>query len=155
MLGMLYELCAPWRCLVSDKFKFSARSKVRLLGVRPDLILVVSRGLLYSSIDFAITEGLRGLERQKMLLETGKSRTLRSSHLRQPDGFAHAIDVMAVGDLDRDGDIDAQDKNITWNREWYGSISDAMYKAARELDISIRWGGAFKSFYDGPHFELL
>jgi peptidoglycan L-alanyl-D-glutamate endopeptidase CwlK len=61
---------------------------------------------------------------------------------------------MAVGDLDRDGDVDAQDRSIAWNREFYDKIADAMKKAATELGIPIRWGGDFQGFYDGPHFEL-
>jgi peptidoglycan L-alanyl-D-glutamate endopeptidase CwlK len=61
---------------------------------------------------------------------------------------------MAVGDLDRDGDVDAQDRSLTWRREWYGEIAKAMLIAAQELRVNIRWGGSFKSFYDGPHFEL-
>jgi peptidoglycan LD-endopeptidase CwlK len=30
-----------------------------------------------------------------------------------------------------------------------------MKQAAKELGVSIRWGGDFKSFFDGPHFELV
>ena len=88
-------------------------------------------------------------------MDRGFSRTLRSNHLRQPDGFAHAIDVMAAGDLDGSGTIDAQDRALTWNRGNYLSISEAMKQSADELRIGIRWGGDFKSFFDGPHFELV
>lgn len=126
-----------------------------LQGVHPDLILVASRALLYSDVDFAVTEGVRSLERQRALLDKGFSRTLKSKHLVQPDGFAYAIDVMASGDLNKDGTTDAQDRSIVWNREFYGTIAAAFYKAAKELEIVVRWGGNFKTFYDGPHFELL
>lgn len=130
-----------------------------LHGVHSDLVLVVSRGLLYSEVDFAVTEGLRGMDRQIMLLDSGRSKTLQSKHLAHDDGMSRAIDVMAVGDLDGDGDVDAQDRAITWNREWYGAIADGMHRASMELGIGIRWGGDFKTrggkpWYDGPHFEL-
>jgi peptidoglycan LD-endopeptidase CwlK len=29
-----------------------------------------------------------------------------------------------------------------------------MKQAAEELDVAIVWGGDWKSFPDGPHFEL-
>ncbi len=136
-------------------FVFGSRSRRRLEGVHSDLVLVASRGLLYSTVDFAITEGVRSLERQRGLKAKGFSQTLTSKHLVQDDGFAHAFDVMAVGDLNGDGDVDAQDKSITWDRDLYGEIAKAMKQAAAELGISVRWGGDFKSFYDGPHFELV
>lgn len=138
-----------------NEWQFSRRSRQALLGVHPDLVLVVSRGLQYSPIDFAVTEGLRSMKRQRDLVAKGWSQTLRSKHLKQPDGFGHAIDVMAVGDLDADGDIDSQDKSITWVRHHYARIAEAMKRASAELQIPIRWGGDFKSFFDGPHFELV
>ena len=145
----------------SVMFVFGRKSLASLEWVRPDLILVVSRGLLYTPYDFMITEGRRFLERQKRLVAAGFSWTLNSKHLVQPDGFAHAIDVMAVGDLDADGDIDAQDLSLTWDREIYGEIAKGMKKAATELGRTIRWGGDFKATrsgeprFDGPHFEIV
>lgn len=136
-------------------FRFGSRSRERLRSVHPDLVLVVSRGLLYSEIDFAVTEGLRSIERQRDLVSRRLSQTYASKHLVQPDGYAHAVDIMAVGDLDGDNDVDAQDRTRTWDRELYTAIAVAMQRAADELGIPIRWGGAFKSFFDGVHFELL
>jgi peptidoglycan L-alanyl-D-glutamate endopeptidase CwlK len=135
--------------------RFSTRSRRALAGVHPDLVLVVSRGLLYSPHDFAVTEGLRSVERQRELVIKGWSRTYHSRHLLQPDGYGHAVDIVAVGDLDGDGDRDAQDRALTWDRQIYTQIADGMARAAHELGIGIRWGGEFRSFFDGPHFELL
>lgn len=134
--------------------KPDARCRRKLLGVHSDLVLVVSRAMLYTEVDFTVTEGLRSYARQVKLRATGKSQTLRSKHLKR-NGFAHAVDVMAVGDLNDDGVTDHQDKSITWNRVHYWCIAAAMKRAAAELGIHIRWGGHFKSFFDGPHFELL
>lgn len=136
-------------------FTFGDLSKLMLVGVHPDLVLVVSRGLLYSPHDFAVTEGLRSASRQKDLVAQGFSKTLLSKHLAQLDGYSHAFDIVAVGDLNDDGLVDAQDKKLTWDKTIYTEIADAMKKAAAELNIGIRWGGDFKSFFDGPHFELL
>ncbi len=136
-------------------WRLGEKSKTNLIGVRPDLIRVVTLGLSYSPYDFAVSEGLRTKERQIKLVADGFSKTLFSLHLVQDDGFAWATDLVAVGDLDKDGDIDAQDKKLTWRPEIYRPIADAMKRAAKELGVSVRWGGDFKTWFDGPHFELL
>jgi peptidoglycan L-alanyl-D-glutamate endopeptidase CwlK len=130
-------------------FVFSRKSREALWGVHSDLVLVVSRGLLYSSTDFVITEGLRSQARQDELYAAGLSMTRYGKHLT-----GQAIDVMAVGDLDGDGMVSPQDKILTWRPELYAAINEGMQRAAKELEIPIRWGGEFKSFFDGPHFEM-
>lgn len=134
--------------------KLGARSLRVLAGVHPDLVRVVALGLEYSPFDFSVSEGLRTIERQRELVALGFSKTHQSKHLRQEDGFAHAVDLVAVGDLNADGVVDAQDKKLTWDREVYHGISLAIKLAAEDLGVRIRWGGEFKSFFDGPHFEL-
>lgn len=140
-------------------FQLGKRSLLNLVGVHPDMIRVVFRAIELTPHDFTVTEGLRDIERQRKLVRRGFSWTLRSKHMRQPDGFSHAVDVMAVGDLNKDGKEDAQDKSITWNKEIYTDIASAFQQAADELNVKIRWGGTFKSQdgeprFDGPHFEL-
>jgi peptidoglycan L-alanyl-D-glutamate endopeptidase CwlK len=135
-------------------YRLASRSRRNLEGVHPDLVRVVERAIEITRVDFAVIEGLRSIERQRELVARGSSRTLDSRHLMQPDGYGHAVDVMAVGDLDGDGDVDAQDRSRAWDRDWYYLISVAMERAALELGVEIRWGGRFKGFFDGPHFEL-
>ena len=135
-------------------FTFSRRSESNLVMVHPDLVRVARRGLILSPYDFAVTEGLRMLTRQRELVRRGVSKTMNSKHLLQTDGWAHAFDVVAVGDLNMDGVVDVQDRSITWDKEIYGRIAKAMYAAAKEFGVKIRWGGEFKSLFDGPHFEL-
>lgn len=134
--------------------KPSRRTLRALRHVHPGLTLVVARAWSYTTVDFMVTEGLRSSARQLRLIQQKRSKTVHSNHLKQKDGCAHAVDVMAIGDLNNDGVVDQQDKDITWDRELYGQIAVAMKRAADELGISIRWGGDFKSFFDGPHFEL-
>ncbi len=142
-------------------YVFGARSRANLEFVDPRLVAVADRAITYTTIDHAVTEGLRQLERQKELYAKGWSETMNSKHLAQkPSGLSHAIDVMAVGDLDGDGDVDAQDKARTWSPVIYTEIAVAYKRAARELGTKIRWGGEFKHrngkpFFDGPHFELV
>jgi peptidoglycan L-alanyl-D-glutamate endopeptidase CwlK len=119
-------------------YRFSARSESRLEGVHPALVKVARRALELSGVDFGITEGLRTEARQKQLVEAGASRTMKSRHLT-----GHAIDVVAyVG------------KGVRWDWPLYGTIAQAMQTASVELGIPIEWGGDWKEFKDGCHFQL-
>lgn len=120
-------------------FSFSRRSLENLKDVHPDLIRVVTRGLILSKIDFVITEGKRTLERQKELKAAGKSQTLDSKHLS-----GHAIDVAAY-----------VNGEVKWEWEYYEEISHAMKRASEELTIPLKWGGDWDTFKDGVHFELM
>jgi peptidoglycan L-alanyl-D-glutamate endopeptidase CwlK len=136
-------------------FQLGRRSLERLHRVHPDLVRVVLRAIEYTTVDFRVEEGARDEARQLDLVEQGFSKTMASKHLIQPDDFAHAVDLVAVGDLNGDGKVDHQDKALTWDKSKYSLIADAMTRAAEELGVRIRWGGDFKSFFDGPHFELV
>lgn len=119
-------------------FKFGKRSQDKLLGVHPDLIAVMDRAIELTEIDFAITEGVRTEERQKALVASGASTTMRSRHLT-----GHAVDVAAfVG------------KELRWDWPLYGRIAEAVKAAAKEVGVPVEWGGDWKSFPDGPHFQL-
>ena len=119
-------------------FRFSSRSLRNLEGVHPDLVAVAHRALQITEIDFLVTEGLRTREKQIELVRAGASRTTRSRHLT-----GHAIDVAAwvAGE-------------VRWDWPLYAEISRAFKQAAFELKIPIVWGGDWKSFRDGPHYEL-
>ena len=133
---------------------FSHRSIAALEGVHPDLVRVITLGLQHSPIDFMITEGVRSRERQIQLYEQGFSLVHSGgTHEIQPDGYGHAVDVMAVGDLNGDRTCDHRDTLLTWDKANYGAIAFAVKRAAIELKVHIRWGGDFKRIFDGPHFE--
>ena len=123
-------------------YKFSKRSEQSLQGVHPDLVAVIRRALALTEVDFMVTEGVRSLERQRQLYTKKASQTMNSMHLPQSDGFAHAVDLAAwVGE-------------VRWDWPLYHRIADAVKAAARELNVPIEWGGDWKSFKDGPHFQL-
>ena len=119
-------------------FKLSARSLSRLEGVHPDLVKVVHRAIQNSTVDFAVLEGLRTPERQQQLVKAGASLTLKSRHLT-----GHAVDLGAI-----------VDGKIRWDWPLYYKIAEAMKDAARDLKVSITWGGDWTMFKDGPHYEL-
>ncbi len=111
---------------------------MRLKGVHPDLVNVVNYAIEISTVDFTVLEGLRTIERQKAMFDAGSSQTMNSRHL---DG--HAVDLGAW--------VDGQ---VDWSWPLYSKIAAAMKTAAQELNIPIEWGGDWKTFKDGPHFQL-
>jgi peptidoglycan L-alanyl-D-glutamate endopeptidase CwlK len=122
----------------TQRFKLSARSRSRLIGVHPDLVRVVERAIQLTDTDFAVIEGVRTLAKQREYVASGASQTLNGRHLT-----GHAVDLAAyVG------------RELRWDWPLYHKIAAAMKQAAVELSISIVWGGDWKKFPDGPHFEL-
>ena len=120
------------------------RSERNLMGVHVDLVKVVRK----TAEDWAstndgvsrliVTEGLRSKERQIELHKAGASMTLNSRHLT-----GHAVDlaVIIAGKPD-------------WSWPPFHRLGQLMKSNARGLNVPIVWGGDWKSFKDGPHFEL-
>lgn len=147
-------------------FNLSKKSLNNLVGVDESLVKVVKRAIELTTIDFAVIEGVRSLERQKELLVKGATQTLKSKHIE-----GRAVDLLAY--LDGRG---------SWELPLYDNIADAMKAAAIEYKVSIRWGAAWnvpdiriwsgtmeeamnfymkerikdgkRPFIDAPHFEL-
>lgn len=127
-------------------FVLSKKSRAKLTGVHKDLVRVVDLAIAISAVDFMVTCGLRTLEEQKVLVATGKSKTMKSKHLT-----GHAVDLAPI--------IDGK---ISWKFNDFIPIAEAMQKAAKELGVSIVWGADWDSdgdikehsFIDAPHFQL-
>ncbi len=119
-------------------FRLSRRSRQSLNGVHPDLVRIVERAIEITPVDFIVTEGLRTRERQAQLFKAKATMTMNSRHLT-----GHAVDVVAwVG------------SEVRWDWPLYSLIAAAMKRAAAELAIPLEWGGDWRSFKDGPHFQL-
>tara|TARA_R110000868_G_scaffold5755_2_gene33862 strand:- start:1417 stop:1797 length:381 start_codon:yes stop_codon:yes gene_type:complete len=119
-------------------YKLDERSQLRLKGVHPDLVKVVEHAIDISTINFTVLEGLRTPDRQKLLRDAGASQTLNSRHIT-----GHAVDLGAL-----------VDGEVRWDWPLYHKIAAAMKQAAQELKVAIVWGGNWRTFKDGPHFEL-
>ncbi len=119
-------------------FKLGKRSIERLQGVHHDLVRVVERAIDLTPVDFTVLEGLRSPERQQTLVASGASQTLNSRHIT-----GHAVDLGAW-----------VDNQVDWSWPLYAKIANAMKAAAKELGVAIVWGGDWRTFKDGPHFEL-
>lgn len=148
--------------------KFGARemlddiSEKRLVGVHADLVRVVRQAflLLPPGLSVRVNEGLRTRERQAQLVASGASKTMNSRHLT-----GHAVDLVALVDLDGDGKPE-----VRWDWPLYYRIAEIVRAAARAENVPVVWGGNWKplaetpapitakslsrTFPDGPHFEL-
>jgi len=127
------------------------RSLDNTQGLHPDLIRVINRASDTSPTMFVVTEGLRTLERQKELLRIGATKTLKSRHLKQADGYGHAFDFYAYVDINNDGKITFEEMSSV---RLMLLIADAIKKASAEEKVAITYGGDWRKFKDYPHFEL-
>lgn len=137
-------------------YKLGNKSKEKLKGVHPDLVKVIEKAISISEQDFTVLEGIRTPARQRQLYAQGRTApgpvvtwTLNSRHFVQQDGYGHAVDLAPWP--------------IDWNTiSKFDAIADAMFKAAKELGVAIRWGADWDSDgnprergeTDSPHFEL-
>ena len=128
-------------------YKLSSRSAGRLHKpeTHPDIIKVVERAIELTEVDFGISQTVRTIEQQEENVRKGVSKTMKSRHIPSSNasGMCEAVDVYAW-----------VDGGVSWDAEYYHQIADAFKEAANELDIEITWGGDWKSFFDGPHFQL-
>tara|TARA_R110002124_G_C8938632_1_gene512516 strand:+ start:774 stop:1160 length:387 start_codon:yes stop_codon:yes gene_type:complete len=120
------------------KYVLGTRSKQRLTGLHPDLVAVVELAITKTDVDFTVLEGMRTRTRQRSLYTKGSSMTMNSRHLT-----GHAVDLGAY-----------VDGEVKWDWPLYHRIAKAMNEAALELKVDLDWGGDWKSFPDGPHFQL-
>lgn len=118
-----------------------ARSRKNLEGVHPDLVAVMERVFVAlegrpDKLGAVVTEGRRSMERQAQLVRAGASRTMNSRHIT-----GHAVDLAAT-----------VAGAVRWDWPLYVRLAEVV--RAQALGIPIVWGGSWKSFPDGPHFEL-
>ena len=114
------------------------RSLLRLEGVHPDLVRVVKTAAALSDLDFTVLEGLRTVERQTQLVKQGASKTMNSRHIT-----GHAVDLAPM--------IGGK---VSWDWPLYHRLAKVVKAAAADENVPITWGGGWRTFKDGPHWEL-
>lgn len=127
-----------------SNFQLSQRSLTRLLGVHPDLVAIVILAIQRTPVDFTVIEGVRTVAQQREYVARGTSKTMNSYHLPQADGLGHAVDLAPlVGGA------------IPWNN-WpaFTDLAGVVKACAAELGVPVEWGGDWKTFKDGPHFQI-
>jgi len=144
-------------------YALGAGSRRELAGVHPRLIAVAERAIVLTTQDFAVHDGLRTEAEQRDYVKRGVSKTMASKHMRQADGYGHAVDLVPF--------INGK---LRWEWPAIYPIVLAVKRAAAELGVDLRWGGTWQSvrdlpddiagirkaqiaigrFDDGPHFEM-
>lgn len=115
----------------------NAESMKKLVGVHPHLTAVVLKAHERGA-NFIVTCGMRTLAEQKKLVAIGASKTMKSRHLT-----GHAVDLAVI-----------VDRKVRWDWPLYHILAEQMFLAANELSIPLEWGGNWRTFKDGPHFQL-
>jgi len=129
-------------------YKYSKRSAERLATCHPDIQKVMNEVIKF--YDCTIIEGIRTKETQEEYVRTGKSKTMNSRHLKQNDGYSHAIDVIAYP--------------IKWNDNPRNYLfAGVVIGISKMLGVDLRagadWDGdgetSDQTFNDIVHFELV
>ena len=127
-------------------YQLSDRSLNRLGGVDPRLVEVIKKAITLTKVDFGIPEygGLRTVEEQKKLFQTGRS---KADGVSRPSYHqtGRAVDVYAY--------INGE---ASWDRCHLSKVANAVLQAANQLGYTVNWGGLWKSFKGGdyPHFQI-
>lgn len=119
-------------------YKLGAQSELLLRGVHPDLVKVVRRAIQITKIDFKVLEGVRSVARQRELVKKGASQTMKSRHI---NGFAVDIAPFVAG-------------QVRWDWPLYFQLAATVKQASKDVGIPVEWGGDWRTFKDGPHWQL-
>ncbi len=129
-------------------YSLGTRSLAKLDGVHPNLAKVVWRAIEITKQDFSVAEGLRTPEQAAANFAKGTG-IKDSLHIKQMDGYSHAVDLHPVP-------LDWKDLSA------FRLVAAAMFQAADELNILIQWGADWDTDgrinepgeWDYPHFQL-
>lgn len=151
-------------------FTLGERSRAKLERVHHGIVGVVNRAIVLTRQDFCVHDGVRTVEQQRAMVASGASKTMKSRHLVQADGFGHAVDLVPW--------INGQPR---WEWKPIYVIAAAMRRACIEQGVQLTWGGVWDrrltdlpdtpegieaavkaycarhpgpDFIDGPHYEL-
>lgn len=117
---------------------FSKASLDNLAECHPDLQKVAREAIKH--FDFRVICGHRGKSAQDKAYAEGRSKVKfpNSKHNKTP---SHAFDAVPVP--------------LDWSDiKSFHTMAGHMKAAAQKVGVKITWGGDFKGFFDGPHFEI-
>ena len=151
------------------KFVLSKLSLGRLEGVNPALVKVVKRAIEITQQDFLVVEGVRSKE--QCYINYGKGRTVAQCSAKGVPAKYAQPKLAKVTWLNNPLSskhvsgkaVDLVPYPVNWNDlTKFDQVAKAMFAAAKELGVSIRWGADWdndgnyreKGEYDSPHFEL-
>ena len=121
-------------------YKFSKKSLERLATCDKKLQEICHE--LIREIDFTVICGYRTKGEQEKAVAGGFSKT------PWPSSRHNIFPSQAVDIAPYNNGIDWEDKPA------FKELSERFKRIAEEKGIRIVWGGDFKTFYDGAHFQL-
>jgi len=131
-------------------YRYGRTSTARLSTCDPDLILLFNEALADPAcpVDISILEGHRGKVRQDRMKAEGKSQLSwpRSRHNSMPSMAVDAAPYV--------------DGAVSWDWDDYHPLADhikatwARLKAEGKVYGDLEWGGDWRAFRDGPHWQI-
>jgi hypothetical protein len=138
-------------------YRLGKASERNLAGVHPTLADAVRLAIGYTEQDFCILKngGVRSAATARANAAKGVG-VANSLHILQPDGFGHAVDLVAY----QGGPVWGQTSSEI--RRLYDPIRAAMYRACDELGLLIQNGADWdndaivgeRGEWDHPHFQM-
>lgn len=119
------------------------KGREHLDDVHPDLRAVMLLASDRSSVDFAITDGIRTLAEQKANVAKGVSKTMRSRHLT-----GHAVDILAYKNGKDAWKFPSKEQAAV-----FVPAANEIKRAAKDLGVPLEWGWEIWG-WDAPHFQL-
>ena len=129
-------------------YYLSRRSWGRLRTCHEYLQTLLREAVGSSPVDFMVIEGHRTKEKQDAAYRAGKSglQWPRSKHNQTP---SLAVDIAPYVDGKASWDWDHYHPLADHLKETWGRLKDE-----GKVEGDLIWGGDWKSFQDGPHWEL-
>jgi peptidoglycan L-alanyl-D-glutamate endopeptidase CwlK len=124
-------------------FKLTETDLARLKGVDPSLVKVIIEAAKTAKTPFKVLEGLRTAAKQAEYFKKGTSR-LDGVKKKSKHQIGRAVDIVPVVN----GKVEF--------RSWvpFYPMAENVLATAKRLGVKVTWGGSWKSFPDGPHFEI-
>jgi len=131
-------------------FALGKACEAKLVGVHPDLARVVRAAAASCEQKFIVFEGVRTIARERSLIARGASalkNPFRCRHVPTQDAkyglVGHAVDLVPL--------VEGRPQ---WLWPQIYPIARAMKAAALAEQVTIEWGGDWRTFKDGPHYQL-
>jgi peptidoglycan L-alanyl-D-glutamate endopeptidase CwlK len=124
-----------------------SKKKVNNLGLQPKvqrLCDLFIQECAKSGFEIVITEGFRSFERQKELYDQGRTKSGYIVTNAKPGQSLHNYGV-------------AFDCVFKINGKTTYAVPESSWQAIGKIgqSVGLEWGGAWKSFVDRPHFQLM
>ena len=124
-------------------FVLTPQDLSKLKGVNPKLTKVITEAAKTSPVQFKVLEGLRSATTQMRYFKAGASR-LDGILKKSNHQLGKAVDIVPI----------VKGKPIIHSWTPYYPMAKHIKATAAKLGVPITWGGDWKSFRDGPHFEI-